>query len=304
MPALESVLEMSDVSVAYGASAVFSGLSLSIRKGEVHALLGPNGAGKTTLIRTILGRVQPNRGTIFIAPSGVGLVPQQAALFPELTIRENLIAFARLVGLTRSETIPRIDAVIADLALADRVHQLVSTLSGGWQRRVNIAVAMLKKPALLILDEPTVGVDKAARDGFQELLTQLATSGSAILITTHDLAEAEAVCSHAVFLKDGRSIAKGSIPELMHNAFAGRYMVSVEAQQSATAQERAKIAEFGLTLRTGDRADALLPRDQALELISTLSKQLVPIRSASVEQPSLQTLYHHYVDGPSCPSQS
>lgn len=304
MSPTESVLEMSDVSVAYGASVVFSDVSLSIRQGEVYALLGPNGAGKTTLIRSLLGRVQPSRGSIFIAPSGVGLVPQQTALFPALTIRENLIAFARLVGLTRSETLPRIDAVIADLALADRVHQPVSTLSGGWQRRVNIAVAMLNKPALLILDEPTVGVDKAARDGFHEILKQLAASGSAILITTHDLAEAEAVCSHALFLKDGRSIAMGSIPELMRNAFAGRYRVSVETQQSSTAKDRATIAEFGLTLRNGDRADAMLPRDQALELISTLSNQLVTLRRAGVEQPGLHTLYHHFIDGPSCLSQS
>ena len=300
MPPPELVFEMSDVSVAYGTAVVFSEFSLSIRRGEVHALLGPNGAGKTTLIRTILGRIRPSCGAVFLAPSGVGLVPQQTALFPMLTIRENLLAFARLTGLVQRDVHRRVDAVIEELSLTDRADQKVSTLSGGWQRRVNIAVAMLKKPALLIL----VGVDKAARESFQEVLKRLAASGSAILLTTHDLAEAEAVCSHAVFLKDGRGIATGSIPELMHKAFEGRYIVTIETPQTTSAQERAIFVECGLTWRTDNRADAILPRDQAIDVISTLADRVMPLRRAGVEQPSLQTLYQYHVDPLSCPSQS
>ena len=299
-PTSDPVLELSSVSVKYGSEDVFSDLSLSIRKGEAHALLGPNGAGKTTLIRTILGRVQPNRGHVVLAPSGVGLVPQDIAVFPALTIRENLAAFASLSGLSRRKAKQQVDAVLAALALEDRETQCVSDLSGGWQRRVNVAVALLRNPALLILDEPTVGVDQTAREGLQDVLRQLADEGTAILMTTHDFAEAEAICSHAIFLKDGRCLAHSTIPDLMERAFDGQYVVSVETQDPGNFHDRSDLEELGLRRLSQNRAEALLPRDRALEVVSILSQSPGSLRRAGFERPSLQTLYHHHIEGQIC----
>ncbi len=295
------VLDLSHVSVTYEKTEVLSDLSLSIREGEVHALLGPNGAGKTTLIRTILGRIRPSRGQVFVAPSGVGFVPQEIALFPALTIRENLVAFGKLAGLSRYDVKRRVEAVTNALGFRDRSNQSVSDLSGGWQRRVNVAVAILNNPALLILDEPTVGVDKAAREGLQDVLRQLAADGTAILMTTHDFAEAEAVCSHAVLLKNGRCLAQGAIPQLMHHAFDGQYVVSVETQEAASAHDRKRLAQLGLHECADNRVEAILPHDRALEVVSKMSNSLGSLRRAGFEQPSLQTLYHHHIKDLTCP---
>ncbi|MFN0192549.1 MAG: ABC transporter ATP-binding protein, partial [Aestuariivirga sp.] len=175
------------------------GLSLEVAAGQIYGLLGPNGAGKTTLIRSICGRVTPYDGSIAIAgkPNAqrsalrrIGLVPQEIALYHYLTIRENLSVFGRLSGLSRAETQHAIDWVVEAAGLAQRVDERVEILSGGWRRRVNIAAAILHHPALLILDEPTVGVDVEAREGLHELITELSRTGMGVLLTTHDMEQA------------------------------------------------------------------------------------------------------------------
>ncbi len=296
----DTVLELSSVSVKYGSRDVFSNISLLIREGETHALLGPNGAGKTTLIRTILGRVEPNGGSVLVSSSGVGLVPQEIAVFPALTVRENLAAFARLSGLPHDKAHQRVNTVMEALELEVRENQYVAQLSGGWQRRVNVAVAILKDPALLILDEPTVGVDNAAKKSLQEVLRQLAANGTAILMTTHDFAEAEALCSHVILLKDGHCLAQGAVPDLLKHVFDGRYLVTVETKESEEAGDREKLEELGLEHLAKNRAEAIMPRDRALDVVSKISQSLGSLRGAGFEQPNLRTLYNHYIRVPEC----
>jgi len=297
----EIVLDMDKVSVAYGSKTVFSDLSLSIQRGDVYALLGPNGAGKTTLVRTILGRVKASQGTIVTGSRGVGLVPQDIALYPRLTIRENLMAFGVFSGLARKDVQQRVAELVDLFDFSERSDQLVSELSGGWQRRVNLAAAVLNHPALLILDEPTVGVDKSAREGLHALLRKLVNSGTSILMTTHDFAEAETLCTHVLFMKDGRSIAQGAIVDLLETTFKGQCVVSVEMRPETSASGLDILKDYGLHARTGGLAEAVLPLSQARQLLTDLSHQTHQFSRAGFEHPTLRNLYHHLIEDLQCP---
>ena len=207
------VLALEGVAFDYPGHPVLTSVDLTLPAGVVHGLLGPNGAGKSTLFQLIRGRLRPAAGRIRLlghppdtatVRRHLGWVPQGLALYPHLTVRENLEVFARLWGVARRSVRERVADVLVAGQLAGRGEVRVDRLSGGYQRRVNIAVALLHHPHLLLLDEPTVGVDSEARQAVQQVLHQLAAGGMTILLTTHDGDEAAALCSSASRLMDGR----------------------------------------------------------------------------------------------------
>lgn len=223
-----------------GGRTVLDAVDVTVPRGAAVALVGPNGAGKTSLMRAIGGRLALDRGAIEIdgQPAAaarragrIGMVPQALALYPHLTVRENLAVLGRLAGVARGDVAGRVDAALAWTGLADRAASPVQTLSGGMQRRVHLVAATLHQPALVLLDEPTVGVDAASRERLHESLRSLRERGTGMLLATHDLDEAAAMCESVVVLADGRVVAAGSVAALLARAFdtARELVVTAEA---------------------------------------------------------------------------
>ncbi|MDB5456979.1 MAG: transporter related, partial [Caulobacter sp.] len=208
-----AILTVEAVSHAYGAKPVLRGVDLALRPGEIYALLGHNGAGKTTLIRTLCGRIRPDSGVVRLngldparapaARAGLGLVPQEVALYAHLTVCENLRAFAALAGVAPKAIEPAVKRALELTRTLDRAHVPIRHLSGGYQRRANIAAAIVHEPSLLILDEPTVGVDIDAREAVDAVIRGLRDLGVAVLMTTHDLDQAGGLADRVGFLRDG-----------------------------------------------------------------------------------------------------
>jgi ABC-2 type transport system ATP-binding protein len=224
-------LQCSDVEKSFGSLTALDGLNLEVLRGERVALLGPNGAGKTTLVRAICGRVRLDKGVIrlFNAPAGspkalqhLGVVPQEIALYGDLTAQENLVIFAKLHGLRRREATRRVAEVLEWIGLKDRAHELVKNFSGGMKRRVNLACGVLHHPPLILLDEPTVGVDPQSRERIFLMLDELSKQGAAIILTTHHLDEAEKQSDRIVIMDHGRVIAEGSLADLIEQTVGSR----------------------------------------------------------------------------------
>ncbi|WP_022919302.1 ABC transporter ATP-binding protein [Ruania albidiflava] len=221
------VVQVQDVTRSFGDLQAVAGVSLRIAPGETYGLLGPNGAGKTTTISMIAGLLEPDSGTVQLCgePMGprhtkirsrLGLVPQDLALYPDLKGRENLNYFGALQNLRGKELRARVDEVLEVVGLADRAKDPVKEYSGGMKRRLNIAAGLLHRPALLILDEPTVGVDPQSRNAILESVEALSGEGMAVLYTTHYMEEAERLCDRIGIIDSGRVQAEGTRDELIH----------------------------------------------------------------------------------------
>ena len=218
----------------FGALTALDGISLEVRAGESLGLLGPNGAGKSTLIRTIVGRVVPDSGSvsIFGDPAGsteareaLGWVPQELALYPRLSCRENLEAFGRYHGLHGAKLRDAVAWCLNWAALEDRAGDLVKNLSGGMKRRLNMAAGMIHRPRLVLMDEPTVGVDPQSRNRIFEMIAALNGEGISLIYTTHYMEEAERLCERIAIVDHGRFIAQGTADELVQRSFESRSQV-------------------------------------------------------------------------------
>lgn len=218
----------------FGQLTALERVSLQVRSGECLGLLGPNGAGKSTLIRSIVGRVVPDSGraTVFGFPSdsanarmALGWVPQELAVYSRLSCRENLAAFGRYHGLGREELTKAVNWCLEWSALKDRAGELAKNLSGGMKRRLNMAAGILHRPRLVLMDEPTVGVDPQSRNRIFEMIEALKAEGTAIIYTTHYMEEAERLCDRIAIIDHGHIIAEGTAEELVRNAFASRSQV-------------------------------------------------------------------------------
>jgi ABC-2 type transport system ATP-binding protein len=211
---------------SFGSIHALDGLSLSVRPGTIYGLLGPNGSGKTTLIRALAGLIRADAGTVTIlgqaprdavAAGAVGYMTQAAALYGELSIEENLRFFGSLQNVPAAEAAGRIDDALRAVALLDRRRTVVSTLSGGMRTRVSLAATLLHRPQLLLLDEPTVGVDPALRRDFWDHFRALARAGATILVSSHVMDEA-ARCDRLGLIRSGRLLAEGTAAELCARA--------------------------------------------------------------------------------------
>jgi len=231
-----SYLKIERVSKAFGAIRAVDAVSFEVRPGEIYGLLGPNGAGKTTTISMISGLLKPDAGEIFVAGTAfwsdpqkakriMGVVPQALAIYEELTGRENLEFWGRIAGLSFGEAKSRATELLTALSLTDRAKDAVKTYSGGMKRRINLGCALLHKPQLLLLDEPTVGIDPQARLNILEFIRGLRVSGTAILYTTHYLEEAETLCQRIGIIDHGRLLAEGTLSELQERLGGDRVFV-------------------------------------------------------------------------------
>jgi ABC-2 type transport system ATP-binding protein len=208
----EAVIKTRDLAKRFGERQALTGVSFEAHRGELLAIIGPNGAGKTTLLSILAGIRKPDEGSVSRPPGEIGWVPQQAALYRRLTVAENLRLFARLEGLPDPEA--AVEEMLGQTALSERRDDRAGTLSGGNQQRINIALGLLARPAVLLLDEPSAGLDPRQRERLWELVIALAGAGTTVIFSTHDIAEAERHGQRLLVLADGEALFDGSSAEL------------------------------------------------------------------------------------------
>ena len=228
----DAVLACRGLRKVFGRRVAVDDVGFAIARGETYGLLGPNGAGKTTTISMVCGLLRRDAGEVIVAgrsvgpdatdaKAAIGLVPQDVALYEDLSARENLRFFGRLQGLDRRELDRRVDEVLEVVGLGERADDRVSAYSGGMKRRANIAAGLLHRPQLLVLDEPTVGVDPQSRNAILESIEALGGAGLSVLYTTHYMEEAERLCDRVGIIDEGRLVAEGTRRELVGKLGAG-----------------------------------------------------------------------------------
>ncbi|MFI5283062.1 MAG: ABC transporter ATP-binding protein [Candidatus Dormibacterales bacterium] len=301
------VLECRGVRRRYGDIQAVDGVSFHVEAGETYGLLGPNGAGKTTTISMIAGLLAPDGGDILVEgqplttrsiklKGRIGYVPQDLAIYPDLSGSENLVFFARLFGMSSSDAKKRAGEVLETIGLADRARDQTKKYSGGMKRRLNIGIGLLNRPNLLILDEPTVGVDPQSRNAILESVEQLSTAGMAVLYTTHYMEEAERLCDRVGIIDHGKLIAEGTRPELIGMvgerdrvtlAATGEIAKALQALKAQPWIHSADASDGGLELVVDD-ARTRLPA-----ILQEVAGAGVAIKSVEVAEPDLEAVFLH-----------
>ncbi len=278
---------------------VLDGFSLQVQRGEVMGLLGPNGCGKSTVLNIVCQLLQADAGQVQLmgqpmaqlgagARARVGLCAQDCALYPDLLPQENLHFFGRLHGLPAAQRHARVNELMECFGLGPHATTRVGRLSGGWQQRLHLAVALMHRPELLILDEPTAAVDVAARLDLWRLIEGLRDSGTTILMTSHQLAEAERLCSRVALMQSGRVAALGTVPELLARV-PGQAVAKLQSRDNAATIRRAHSQGWVVLQRAG-QLSCLLPRHVSLrEVVDALDGP--EVSAVSVQAVTLEDAY-------------
>ncbi len=301
------MLNCRDLRKSFDDLVAVDGVGFDIAPGETYGLLGPNGAGKTTTISMVAGLLERDRGEVIVdgrpltttsvrAKGAIGYVPQDLAIYPDLSGAENLRFFARLYGMSPADARRRSDEILDVIGLRDRGGDRTKTYSGGMKRRLNIGIGLLHRPKLLILDEPTVGVDPQSRNAILESVEGLSAQGMAVLYTTHYMEEAERLCDRVGIIDQGQLKAEGTRRELV-GLVGERDRVSLDAAgdlEAAAAACRALPAVRDASAADGsiqlvvDDARTALP-----ELLQAVTSAGVRIRSVEVTEPNLEAVFLH-----------
>jgi len=296
---MTAALHIEDVHKWFGSHHVLDGFSLRVEQGEVVGLLGPNGCGKSTVLNIVckllscdVGQVrlmgEPLKELSYRARGLVGLCTQHCALYPDLLHAENLQFFARLYGLSEKERKQRVAELMHRFELENFAATRVGQLSGGWQQRLHLAVSLIHRPKLLVLDEPTAAVDLEARMELWRLIEGLRDSGTTILLTSHHLAEAERLCSRVALMRNGRVVAEGSVPELLARK-PGQAVAKVQSENTEAIIQRA--LDLGWPVRQhANQMHLLLPHHLSLrEIIEALDG--TQVTALSVQPVTLEDAY-------------
>jgi ABC-2 type transport system ATP-binding protein len=298
------VLEVRDAKKTFDSRQALAGVDLTVRDGEIIALLGPNGAGKTTLVRAICGRVALDAGSVHVggrnprmdpgARRVLGLVPQEIALYLDLTVKENLEVLGRLAGVTRGELKNSVRQALSWTGLESRSGDRAGALSGGMKRRLNIAAGTLHRPRLLLLDEPTVGVDPSARETIHRVLEALRDAGMGMLLTTHDLEQAEELADGIAVLNEGRVCAQGTLAGLVEAYFGKGKELTITLAASPDAHARA-LLEAEPLVATEDESTWTGRIGEGFEALSAFGARLaeagVGVTEVRVREPGLRGVF-------------
>jgi ABC-2 type transport system ATP-binding protein len=302
-----AAIRVQSLQKSFGENQAVQGVSFDVEQGEIFSLLGPNGAGKTTTISMLSCLLRPNEGDALImghsirtdamgVKSVLGVVPQEIALYEDLTARENLTFWGKMYGLRGSVLRSRVNEVLDVIGLTDRANERVGKYSGGMKRRVNIGVALLHKPKVIYMDEPTVGIDPQSRRNILDSVVALKNQGMTVLYTTHYMEEAQELSNHIAIMDHGKLIACGTHEELVK--LVGQQTridltVSTEASKildawrSIEGVERVTVTEERITALVDD-SNRVLPR-----LFDAASRVGVRITSVDIQEPNLETVFLH-----------
>ncbi|MCX8007618.1 MAG: ABC transporter ATP-binding protein [Coriobacteriia bacterium] len=291
----------------YGDVAAVDGIDFSVGEGELFGLLGPNGAGKTTTISMLACLIAPTSGTIVVdghdcltEPMAVkrtlGIVPQEVALYPTLSAAQNLAFWGRMYGLRGASLRSAVDEALELVGLAERAHERIERYSGGMKRRVNIAAGILHRPRVLLMDEPTVGIDPQSRNHILETVRRLNDDGVTVVYTSHYMEEVEALCDRVAIMDHGKIIASGTVRELS-DLVGGLDVITVVADGASEADAAALkgcegIAEADVS---DDGLRLLAPRGGSAlaSVVRMLEGRGVRIRSLTVTEPDLESVFLH-----------
>jgi ABC-2 type transport system ATP-binding protein len=302
-----NVLEARGLEKSFGDLKAVNGASFHIAPGETYGLLGPNGAGKTTAISMIAGLLKPDGGEVQIngevmtprsvAPKAhIGLVPQDLAIYPDLTAAENMTFFGRLYGMPGDVLKGRVAQVLEVVGLSDRATDITKEFSGGMKRRLNIAIGLLHSPQLLILDEPTVGVDPQSRNAILEAVENLSSEGMAVLYTTHYMEEAERLCDRVGIIDQGKIMAEGTRRELVL-LVGQKDRLSIGGNGPIPEVVRVLAGTEGVSEATSDENRiVLLVEDAGARLASILSTATgagLNVTGVEIEEPNLEAVFLH-----------
>jgi ABC-2 type transport system ATP-binding protein len=290
------MLTLDHLCKSYGSKSVLQNLSLALEPGEIYGLLGPNGAGKTTTINIICGLLKADSGSIYLSgqPANdrtkrqVGIVPQSNLLYTSLSCRDNLAFLGRLYGLSRQACRQRIEVCLEAVNLLDKRDTPVECLSGGMQRRLSLAAAMLHKPQLVILDEPTTGLDIEARQDVWQLIRQLKEMGVTVLLTSHLFDEVERLCQRIGILRQGTIVAEGDL-DTLRQQIPAHEIVTLDTSDPESAIHRGQ--ELGYTHRYygGELAFWVSDQPDLKELIARFDG--VPLDSIARQPVKLEHVY-------------
>ena len=301
------VLECRALRKTFGDLVAVDGVGFTIAEGETYGLLGPNGAGKTTSISMICGLLERDAGDVFVdgqplttksvaAKKAIGYVPQDIAIYPDLSARENLMFFGRLYGLPGAELKKRVDEVLEIIGLADRAKEKSDKFSGGMKRRLNIGIGLLHRPHLLVLDEPTVGVDPQSRNAILDSVEMLSAQGMGVLYTTHYMEEAERLCDRVGIIDHGKIVAEGTRRELVelvgqHDRIklraTGRLEAAAEAAGGVSGVLESAVRDDGLDIIAERAADSLA------DILAKVSSAGAVVSNVDVEEPNLEAVFLH-----------
>lgn len=309
----QAVLSLRNLTVDYGRFRALDDLTLDMQTGQVIGIIGPNGAGKTSLIRALCGRISVIDGTFLVhgtplrhgrnRQSIIGLVPQDIALYAHMTARENLLAFARIMGIPgRANRRAKVDAALAAVELSHKSATRVSALSGGMKRRINVAAAIMHNPQILILDEPTAGVDIPARDTLHRLAKNIAnpSDGSPkklVLLVTHELEQAESICDQLLILSQGKLLAYGPPKHIMAQAFPSSREVIVHFIDPPNQAVKDTLAPFKFTRGETPTEWTAMTNASEVSFVSAFMTSLRGggeiVREITVRRPGLTYLLRH-----------
>jgi ABC-2 type transport system ATP-binding protein len=302
---MSPLLEVLDVRKRYGALVALDGVSFAVHEGEMFGLLGPNGAGKTTLLSIVAGLQEATSGEVRLLgqPVGpgdraarrlIGVVPQDLAVYGTLTARENLHFFGELYGVGGAELRKRVDGILGAVGLADRADDRVQTYSGGMQRRLNLGAGLVHAPRLLLLDEPTVGVDPQSRNHIFEEVRRLNGGGLTVVYTSHYMEEVQALCTRIGIIDHGRLAACDTLPRLLQQL---RGLIRCRLSDLGPAlRERLKELPDCLVVERDGRVLELECADvkgTLVRLIGVLNELQVELLSLESEEPNLERVFLH-----------
>jgi len=298
-------IQVQDLHRSFGKNRAVEGVSFDVLRGEIFSLLGPNGAGKTTLISMLSCLLKPDSGDALVmghsisaepqlVKASIGVVPQEVALYSDLSARENLLFWGKMQGMRGARLAGRVDDVLDVIGLSDRQKERVSTYSGGMKRRVNIAVALLHRPALVIMDEPTVGIDPQSRRSILDNVKQLRDQGMTVLYTTHYMEEAQELSDHVGIMDRGKLVAVGTQRELVRSVGELNRIQLRLSEATESFLETWKMIEGINDVTSNDGIVTVLAADsnRALpRLFESAAGAGVRIVSVDIQEPNLEAVF-------------
>ena len=299
------MLEVRNLRKDYGATTALAGISCKVDTGEMFGLLGPNGAGKTTLMSIVCGLLDPTAGQVFLDSQefhrhdrnlrrSIGIVPQDLAIYTELTARENLRFFGQLYSIDSKELERRVEKILASIGLSDRADHRAGTFSGGMKRRLNLGASLVHEPKILLLDEPTAGVDPQSRNHIFEEVRRLNALGITIVYTSHYMEEVQALCPRVGIIDHGKLIACDTVKNLLAQ-LPSRLRLSARDMPSKTRDRLQSLDAIGITMPNAETVE-IECRDMKrtlLQLVSLLNEEQVEMTSLETEEPNLERVFLH-----------